>query len=293
VWGRDKLTNQTCVIKWRRKRTDFTDDIDRKNWLAMMTFLYDVHTANKRMPRMQYMSQVLEILDDDEHLFVVCSRVVGCDTFEFFDKCGFWKRRQQGNFSLEIARQITVHVLNAVEELHAVGITHGDLKLENMVCELEPEAASDALYMESLHQIKLIDFDTCTWGDLGERAGGVTGTSQYMAPERFEGVRSPAGDLWSLGIICYTLITGSFPFPFKTFRSLGTHNRVGHPAVRRTRQRLERAAKRIRWSDSIWSESGGAEAKLFVSTLLRSNSCERLTMKDAKASAWIQNIALQ
>jgi len=40
----------------------------------------------------------------------------------------------------------------------------------------------------------------------------VAGTPLYMSPESFEGIYSSATDLWSIGVLLYTLVSGYMPF---------------------------------------------------------------------------------
>src|SRR4051794_38958324 len=49
---------------------------------------------------------------------------------------------------------------------------------------------------------------------------GVGGTPAFMAPEAFDGARSAATDVWSVGILAHLLLTGKLPFPEREWASL-------------------------------------------------------------------------
>ncbi len=102
------------------------------------------------------------------------------------------------------ALKFAIHICEALEYLHGQGITHRDLKPQNiMIC-----------YDGT---IRLMDFGIARGGD-GRRITftGFTpamGTPDYMAPEQVKGKRGDARtDIYSLGAILYEMLTGHPPF---------------------------------------------------------------------------------
>ena len=99
-------------------------------------------------------------------------------------------------------------LLDAVAHMHAHGIVHRDLKLENLVF----GRAGD------LSTITIVDFGLAKAARARERLEGVTGTLWYTAPEVLKGVPySPVVDLWSLGVVLYLVLTGARSLTTKGF----------------------------------------------------------------------------
>lgn len=110
---------------------------------------------------------------------------------------------QQGPMNPHRAAAVLTQVAAALDAAHAGGLTHRDVKPENVL--LTPE---DFAY--------LVDFGIARSGtDSGlTTAGSAIGSCAYMAPERFtDGAVGPPADVYSLACLLYELLTGSSPFP--------------------------------------------------------------------------------
>ena len=95
-----------------------------------------------------------------------------------------------------------VQIIKALKYLHDHRVIHRDLKLGN-------------LFISEKMEIKVGDFGLATKLEFdGERKRTVCGTPNYIAPEILEGTtgHSYEVDVWSLGVIMYTLIIGKPPF---------------------------------------------------------------------------------
>ena len=96
----------------------------------------------------------------------------------------------------------TIQIIKALKYLHSHRIIHRDLKLGN-------------LFINEKMELKVGDFGLATKLEFdGERKRTVCGTPNYIAPEILEGKtgHSFEVDIWSLGVIIYTLIIGKPPF---------------------------------------------------------------------------------
>jgi len=93
-------------------------------------------------------------------------------------------------------------ICRGVQYLHNHNIVHLDLKPENVVC-TERENAT----------VKIIDFGTAMELEPGEQIKSLVGTPEFVAPEvvSYDFI-STGTDMWSLGVICYILLSGYSPF---------------------------------------------------------------------------------
>ena len=96
----------------------------------------------------------------------------------------------------------SIQIIKALKYLHSHRVIHRDLKLGN-------------LFISEKMELKVGDFGLATKLEFdGERKRTVCGTPNYIAPEILEGKtgHSYEVDIWSLGVIMYTLIIGKPPF---------------------------------------------------------------------------------
>lgn len=110
---------------------------------------------------------------------------------------------QQGPLNPLRAAAVITQIAAALDAAHAGGLTHRDVKPENVL--LTPD---DFAY--------LVDFGIARSGnDSGlTTAGSAIGSCAYMAPERFtDGAVGPPTDVYSLACLLYELLTGTSPFP--------------------------------------------------------------------------------
>lgn len=110
-------------------------------------------------------------------------------------------RRRKRLTELEVQCYM-IQILSALKYLHKHRVIHRDLKLGN-------------LFISDKMEIKLGDFGLATKLEYdGERKRTICGTPNYIAPEILEGKRghSYEVDVWSLGVIMYTLLIGKPPF---------------------------------------------------------------------------------
>jgi len=103
------------------------------------------------------------------------------------------------------AVEAAAQVLDGLAHAHARGVVHRDVKPANVVLADDGDAISVRLLDFGLARVE--DAETLT------EAGNVPGTLAYIAPERLRGEdASPAGDVWSVGVLLYEALVGTHPF---------------------------------------------------------------------------------
>jgi hypothetical protein len=118
---------------------------------------------------------------------------------------------QQRRLSPREAAEIVAAVAEALHYVHTQGLAHRDVKPENILIDAQgrPRLADFGL---ALHE-----------HDQPQRAGEVSGTYAYMAPEQVRGQAhhlDGRADVWALGVVFYELLTGRRPFQAATARDL-------------------------------------------------------------------------
>ena len=111
-----------------------------------------------------------------------------------------------------------VQIIKALKYLHSHRVIHRDLKLGN-------------LFISDKMEIKVGDFGLATKLEFdGERKRTVCGTPNYIAPEILEGKtgHSYEVDIWSLGVIMYTLIIGKPPFETNNVKETYKRIKIGN-----------------------------------------------------------------
>ncbi|KAJ9116920.1 hypothetical protein QFC22_004578 [Naganishia vaughanmartiniae] len=154
-----------------------------------------------------------EVLATENHIWLVSELCTGGELFDYLVERG---RLLEGE-----ARRIFGELVVAVGTMHRKGAVHRDLKLENVL--LDGEC-----------QVKLGDLGFAREWARGQRLlETYCGTTGYASPEMLQGRKYAGGgesmqyvavkrdaevftvaeaDVWSLGIILYTLLCGGLPF---------------------------------------------------------------------------------
>ncbi len=140
------------------------------------------------------------------------------------DRVGLWMEFVHGRtledllksgttFTPDEVVHIGVEIARAVAAVHAAGLLHRDVKAQNVM------RADDG-------RIVLMDFGSGR--ELDDERQALSGTPLYLAPELFSGgAATVASDVYSLGVLLFHLLTGSYPVRETTLEELDRAHRAG------------------------------------------------------------------
>ncbi|BCR89599.1 serine/threonine-protein kinase [Aspergillus chevalieri] len=170
---------------------------------------------------------------------------------------------EYGKFTEKDASQTIRQVLDAVNYLHERNIVHRDLKPENLLY-LTP-APHSPLVLADFGIAKMLETPT-------ELLTSMAGSFGYAAPEvMLKQGHGKAVDMWSLGVITYTLLCGYSPFRSENLSDLIEETRSG----------------RIIFHDRYWRDVS-QDAKNFILTLLQPDPAQRVSSEEALKHSWLK-----
>lgn len=111
-----------------------------------------------------------------------------------------------------------------MSHMHKNQFIHRDLKLENVFVKFK----SEDMTTNNIDDVKIVDlgFGSKIWSSVS----GFMGTPNYIPPEVFE--HQPYDfkfDMFSLGVILYTMICGEFPFAGNNLKQISYAIKKKHP----------------------------------------------------------------
>lgn len=175
----NKLTGQEVAVK-------IVDKIHAP------TVIREIETLRKlRHPNI---AQLYEVLTTESKIYLVTEYVSGGEIFEHIESNGPMSEGQ--------AKLIFIQLLDAIQYCHDKKVVHRDLKLENIM-------------MDSNMNPKIIDFGFTREVETKDKLlETYCGSVAYASPEMVSGQKysGPEADIWSLGVILYTMVCGYLPF---------------------------------------------------------------------------------
>lgn len=110
--------------------------------------------------------------------------------------------KEKGRLSPQVAAQITIRILSALQHAHQNGIIHRDIKPQNILVH-----ADGHIKVSDFGIARMANSSTLTKGD------SVMGSVHYFSPEQASGqVAGVTSDLYSVGVVMYEMLTGHVPF---------------------------------------------------------------------------------
>ncbi|KAJ6643194.1 Myosin light chain kinase, smooth muscle [Pseudolycoriella hygida] len=153
-------------------------------------------------------------------------------------------------------------ICEGVDYMHNKSVVHLDLKPENIMC-----------HNRTSHQIKIIDFGLAQRISADTPVRVLFGTPEFIPPEIIN--YEPIGfqsDMWSIGVICYVLLSGLSPFMGES--DVDTFSNI--------------TCADFDFDDDSF-DAVSQDAKDFISSLLVHRKEKRLTAKQCLESKWLSD----
>uniref|UniRef100_A0A1A9W2P4 non-specific serine/threonine protein kinase n=1 Tax=Glossina brevipalpis TaxID=37001 RepID=A0A1A9W2P4_9MUSC len=168
--------------------------------------------------------------------------------------------------SEKISKLYFYQMCHAVKYLHTKGITHRDLKPDNVLLQTSDE---DTL-------IKVSDFGLSKFVQNDSVMNTLCGTPLYVAPEVLvtegRGAYTKKVDIWSLGVVLFTCLSGTLPFS----------DDYGSPA----REQIKRG--KFRFNHPSW-RTVSKDAISLIKKLLVVDVLRRPSIEDIIEDKWLKN----
>ncbi|KAH6709598.1 kinase-like domain-containing protein [Leptodontidium sp. 2 PMI_412] len=225
----------------------------KKNVKGNEQMVYDELEMLQRMKH-PHIVKFVDWFESRDKYYIVTQLATGGELFD--------RICEQGRFTEKDASQTIRQVLEAVDYLHDNNVVHRDLKPENLLY-LTPNPGSD-LVLADFGIAKMLD-------SKDEVLTTMAGSFGYAAPEVMlkKGHGKPV-DMWSLGVITYTLLCGYSPFRSENLQELIE----------------ECSSARVIFHERYWKDVSD-DAKDFIGHLLQPDADDRSTSKQALRHSWL------
>lgn len=196
-----------------------------------------------------------KVYDEDECCYIVTEIMRGGDLYDRLSEKTFYSENE--------AKELCKILFDTMKYCHEKKVAHRDLKLENILL----------LTTDNDVDVKIADFGLAKYARNDYSLRTQCGTPTYTAPEVVRGF--PYGtkvDMWSLGVILYTLLGGYPPFYDQNLERLANLIKKG----------------KFKFDVRYWY-STSLDAKDLISMLLKQNPSNRMSAKEALESKWLQS----
>ena len=136
---------------------------------------------------------VIDVAYDQNLIYLIMEYCANGELFEYI--CN------HGRLDSELCQRVFSKLVSALVYLHSRDIAHRDLKPENIL-------------LDETYDPKIADFGLCHVTTENQLLSTPCGSPYYAPPEIIanEEYDGKAGDVWSLGVVLYTMATGGLPW---------------------------------------------------------------------------------
>ena len=234
------ITEKTVAVKILNKKK-ISDNKDLERIYREMDILKKIFHPN--------ICQLYESYVTVHNYYLVLEYIDGGDLFDYITKNKYLSEEK----SCKFYRQL----ISVIEYLNNMNITHRDIKPENIL-------------LDSTHQnIKLIDFGLSNYYNDEELLKSSCGSPCYASPEMLSGspYQGIATDIWSSGIVLYSMLMGTLPF---------------------TGQELLSLYRQIKSGKFYLPSTLSLEAMDLLKKLLQVNPKNRISLNEIKEHKWFK-----
>lgn len=198
---------------------------------------------------------LLEAIETNTRIYLIMNLAENGDLLEYI--------RERGPMSDDEARRLFKQLITATEYFHSLGIVHRDLKCENLLLDLS-------------YNLVVSDFGFARGQPINAESGKrrlsqtFCGSYAYAPPEILRGMPydGAIADIWSVGVVLYTMVSASLPFDDSNLKTL-----------------LEQVMRAVHFSSR---KKISLEAKDLIQKILQPNIEKRLTVKLIKEHCWVK-----
>ena len=194
------ITEQIVAVKILDKQK-IEDEIDIERIIREIEILRSISHPN--------ISQMYETYSTVHNFYLMMEYVDGGDLFDYISDNCFLPEQKACFFFRQL--------ISVMEYLSELGISHRDIKPENILLDKDHS------------NIKVIDFGLSNYCMEHELLHSSCGSPCYASPEMLSGnpYSGITTDLWSAGIVLYSMLVGALPFDDQELHKLYEQIKLG------------------------------------------------------------------
>ena len=213
--------------------------------------------------------RVLDLCEDFDHIYVVLELMRHGTLTQMLAKI----QETKASFTERDCASLVYQILLSINFLHTQGMVHRDLKLDNIMVDIERIDDNQTKMV-----CKVTDFGFAVALDPDQKETLSLGTPLYMAPELV--LRQPYAksvDIWALGVIAFIILTGIPPHS-------GRGKQIIFDSICKNEVNLDLLTK---------YHAGGRLIKDFIRKCLAKKPEDRASAEDLLNDPWIKTMVIE